>query len=495
MVETPKIHDIRERYEEGCSISQIASDLGLDRKTVRKYVNMDDFSPKVPVKRKRASILDSHRGYVDEILEADQYIRRKQRHTARRIYERLVEERGFEGSYNIVQRYVKDWHERMAAEGKLAAGEGFMPLTWPAGTAQADFGEADFILDGEQRIMKFFVLSFPFSNVGFVQVFGGETAECVCQGLKDAANYIGGVPEKIVFDNATGVGRKIMGAVQETELFHHFRLHYGFDLRICNPESGHEKGNVERKVHTLRSRMFVPVPNVAGGDLRRYNAWLLDEVKRWNDREHYQKGTNQLVLFEEDLKALRPLPGSDFEARRYVERKTDKYGCVQLEGRHAYSVCPAMQRTKVIVGIGAHDITIHNKDGGLIITHPRLFGSGNTRINNPASLLPVLRRSPGSWEQCPVRQVVTPIVRQYLDSGSNSDRRAAVAVLMDVTDRYGFDTAQRAFSAGVERGRTETDAVMLLAARIASGGLDAVPEPGPSLAAYDELLYDNLKEV
>lgn len=495
MVKTPTIHDIKERFEEGHSITQIARDLGLDRKTVRKYTNMEDFSPKVPVKRTRASLLDPHREYVDEILEADRYVRRKQRHTARRIYERLVEERDFEGSYNIVQRYVKAWHEKAATAGNPPTGEGFMPLTWPAGTAQADFGEADFILDGEQQTMKFFVLSFPFSNVGFVQVFGGETAECVCQGLKDVANYIGGMPAKIVFDNASGVGRKIMGAVQETELFHNFRLHYDFDIRLCNPDSGHEKGNVERKVHTLRSKLFVPVPIIPDNDLLAYNSGLLNEVERWNNQKHYQKGTNQLQLFEEDLKALRPLPSHSFDVRRYVERKTDKYGCVQIDGRHAYSVSPMMQRVRVIVGVGAHDVTVHSTDGALIITHPRIFGPRNTRISDPASLLPVLRRNPGSWEQCPVRQVVTPVMQQYMDAGSSSVRRTAIQVLTEVTNQYGFDTAQKAFSAGIERGRTEIEAVMLLAARIASGGIDTVPEPGPSLAAYDELLHDNLKEA
>ena len=495
MVKTPTIHDIKEKYEEGYSIAQIARDLGLDRKTVRKYVNMDNFSPEVPVRHTRASLLDLHRDFVDEILTADQYVRRKQRHTARRIYERLVEERNFEGSYNIVQRYVKAWHEKMAAAGKLSVGDGFMPLTWPAGTAQVDFGEADFVIAGEQKTMKFFVLSFPFSNVGFVQVFGGETAECVCQGLIDVMNYIGGVPEKIVFDNASGVGRKIMGVVQETELFHKFRLHYGFALRLCNPDSGHEKGNVERKVYTLRAKMFVPVPTLEDADLVDYNARLLDEVEKWNDQEHYQKGTNQLLLFEEDMKVLRPLPHNVFNARRYVERKTDKYGCVQIEGRHTYSVSPAMQHVKVLVGIGAHDVTISSTEGTQLITHPRIFGSGYTRISDPASLLPVLRRNPGSWEQCPVRQAVTPTLQQYMDTCSNSARRTVVATLMDVTDRYGFDTAQKAFTAGIERGQTETDAVLLLAARMTSGGIDALPEPGPSLAAYDELLYDNLDKA
>lgn len=494
MVETPKIHDIKERFNNGHTISQIARDLQMDRKTVRKYVNMEDFSPKVPIKHHRASLLDAHRDFIDEILAADQYVRPKQRHNARRIYERLTDERGFQGSYNLVQRYVKAWREQMTAAGKLAENDGFMPLNWPPGTAQADFGEADFHLNGELQALKFFVLSFPYSNVGFVQVFGGETAECVGQGLKDVANYIGGVPEKIIFDNAAGVGSKIMGVVRETDLFHNFRLHYGFDLRICNPYAGHEKGNTERMVHTMRSKLFVPVPVITDCNLETYNAQLLEDVKKWNDRTHYAKEVNQLKLFEEDCRRLRPLPHSEFEVRRYVERKTDKYGCITVDGKHTYSVNPNLQRVRVIAGIGAHNITVHTEEGTLLAVHPRVFGSRKTRFHDPEALLPILQRNPGSWEQCPIRPAVDAVLRHYIDIRQGAERREAVAILVKVTEQYGFDIARKAFSTGIQRGVAAADDICVLAARIQSGGLAAVPDPGPSLAVYDTLLCDNLKE-
>ena len=92
-------------------------------------------------------------------------------------------------------------------------------LIWFPGDAQADFGEADFYEGPRCVRRKYFVLSFPYSNDGYIQIFGGETAECVCQGLKDIFEYIGGVPTKIVFDNATGVGRRIKDKVIETDLF------------------------------------------------------------------------------------------------------------------------------------------------------------------------------------------------------------------------------------------------------------------------------------
>jgi hypothetical protein len=92
---------------------------------------------------------------------------------------------------------------------------------------------------------KYLTVSFPYSNRGFCQVFGGETGECVCQGLKDIFEYIDGVPRVLVFDNATGVGltgRRVGDQIREAQLFQQMRAHYGFLVRFCNPNAGHEKG-------------------------------------------------------------------------------------------------------------------------------------------------------------------------------------------------------------------------------------------------------------
>ena len=107
-----------------------------------------------------------------------------------------------------------------------------------------DFGEADFNEDTDCVRRKYLTTSFPFSNDGLSQIFGGETAECVCQGLQDVFQYTGGVPYLLVFGNAKGVGRRICEKVMETELFSRFRAHYGFQIRFCNPQAGWEKGSV-----------------------------------------------------------------------------------------------------------------------------------------------------------------------------------------------------------------------------------------------------------
>ena len=136
-----------------------------------------------------------------------------------------------------------------------------------------DFGEADFNVNGVCHRMKYLTVSFPYSNDGFTQVFGDETAECVCQGLRNIFEYIGGVPPLLIFDNATGVGRRVGSQVHETELFRRFRAHYGCRVKFCNPYAGYEKGNVERKVGYFRANLFVPVPRVKNFHV--YNCELL----------------------------------------------------------------------------------------------------------------------------------------------------------------------------------------------------------------------------
>jgi transposase len=202
MLNMSEIDHIREMKKEGRTISDINRETGVDRKTIRKYIALNDFSPKPAVTQERSSILDPYKEKIKEWLASDKSHWRKQRHTAKKICDRLHKECGYEGSYNTVQRYVKEIREQTKTKASLE-------LVWQPGVAQVDFGEADFIENGNTVREKYLVVSFPYSNDGYAQVFGGETAECVCQGLKDIFEYIGGVPPLLIFDNATGVGHRV----------------------------------------------------------------------------------------------------------------------------------------------------------------------------------------------------------------------------------------------------------------------------------------------
>lgn len=257
MLKMSQVNYIRDLSNSGYRIAEISKKLNLDRKTVRKYLNQEDFSPTPPVRHPAPSKLAPYKPKILKWLAEDQHVWQKQQHTAKRILDRLREEDDFDGSYSIVQRYVKSVRHAQQARAT-------QELVWEPGSAQVDFGEADFNVNGLCRRMKYLTVSFPYSNDGFTQVFGGETAECVCQGLRNIFEYIGGVPPLLIFDNATGVGRRVGSQVHETELFRRFRAHYGCRVKFCNPYAGYEKGNVERKVGYVRANLFVPVPRNQG---------------------------------------------------------------------------------------------------------------------------------------------------------------------------------------------------------------------------------------
>ncbi|MCI1751201.1 MAG: IS21 family transposase [Megasphaera cerevisiae] len=230
MLTMSKINEIRESFEQGKKVSQIARELEVDEKTVRKYLKQENFSPAMPIAEERISRLDPYKLLIQQWMDGDIRVWYKQRHTAQRIYDRLKAEcPEFDLSYPTVQRFVKEYKR------KLQQIKTFQELVWHPGEAQVDFGEAEFYEQGVLCRKKYLTVSFPYSNRGFYQVFGGETSECVCQGLKDIFEDIGGVARVLVFDNATGVGRRIGEQIREAQLFQQMRAHYGFLVRFCNP--------------------------------------------------------------------------------------------------------------------------------------------------------------------------------------------------------------------------------------------------------------------
>ena len=477
MLRMSQINDIRDLRQMGYGISRIAEKKGLDRKTVRKYLEMDDFSPEPPVTQKRKNcIITPYKEKIEEWLREDAKVWPKQRHTAKRIYDRLRSECGYSGSYETVQKYLKEVRREQKTTETLE-------LVWEAGTSQVDFGESDFD-ERDVRVRRpCLTTSFPFSNDGFSQVFRGETAECVCQGLKDIFEYIGGVPRLLIFDNATGVGRRIKDKVIETELFQRFRAHYGFMVRFCNPHAGHEKGNVENKVGTTRRNLFVPVPSY--WDIEVYNRSLLEMHEEKASEIHYKKQRRISELFEEDKKNLLPLPAKPFNVCRYETHKADGYGKVCLDGCHYYSTRPEYHGKMITVGIRAHYIDILNDDGSILVTHMRSFGSTRTDTNDYSTSIAMLTKNVGAWGNSGVRMDASEDLRNLMDSLDRKNQRNMLKYLQQLTDQYGYDTALDTLSYVAKSGVITEESINQAAAQISLFGNADVTTP---LEQYDIFL-------
>ena len=306
----PIQQDIRRRDRQGVPHARIARELGVDRGTVAKYARQEDCSPRPRKDRRYGRKTDAFEHVIDRWLEADRMMPRKQRHTAKRVYDRLVAEHGFDGSYSGVRRYVKAWRE-----ANREASDGYLRLEWDPGVMQVDFGVALADVAGRERSVHFLVASLPYSNMRYAVAMPGENAECLCAGLSMVFERMGGVPAVLIMDNATGAGRRDRnGEVTLTHVFAAFVSHHRMEVRFCNPYSGNEKGNVENAVGFLRRNLMVPKP--AAESFEQLTRLLLERCEAMSLTSSSPKDPASSVAdrFETDRDALMPLPSHAFDA-------------------------------------------------------------------------------------------------------------------------------------------------------------------------------------
>ena len=189
--------EVRRRWLAGESQRGIARALGISRNTVKKYCEGSN----VPWKRKsyvrKATILTPEvKAFIEECLKADEEEGRpKQEHTARRIYTRLVEEKGYQGGESTIRRAV---HE---IKGKTR--EAFVPLAFEPGEAmQIDWGECSIYLSEEKLTVYLFCARMCYSDVPFVIAYRRQNSESFLDALVQTLNFFGGTPRRVIFDNA-----------------------------------------------------------------------------------------------------------------------------------------------------------------------------------------------------------------------------------------------------------------------------------------------------
>ena len=200
--------------------------------------------------------LEPYIGVIEGILEEDRVAPKKQRHTVKRIYDRLRKEHGFRGGYTIVKDYVR--------ERRLRLREMYVHLSHPPGHAQCDFGQAKAIIGGVERKIHYFVLDLPHSDGCFVKAYPAETTEAFSDGHVSAFAFLGGVPRSILYDNSRLAVAKILGdgRRKRTGVFSELVSHYLFEDRFGRPG----KGKVEGLVGYARRNFLVPIPTYMSFD-------------------------------------------------------------------------------------------------------------------------------------------------------------------------------------------------------------------------------------
>jgi transposase len=403
----------------GTSLRAAAREFGINRRTITKIVE----SP-VPagyrvagsrIKPKLGGFLQA----IERILAEDGSAPPKQRHTAKRIYERLRDELGYAGSYQQVRVYV--------AQLKSRPKECFVPLVSVPGEAEADFFEAVAIIDGLRWRTHVFLHDLPFSDVWFARAYPSENAESFADGHAAAFAFVGGVPRSIVYDNPSYAVKREPGGLKGrertlTQSFAELCSAFLFEPVFANVASGNEKGSVERKVCSVRSRAFVPLPHAASFEELNEKLFAMALA----DKEKAER-------FAEDAAHLLPL--TDYKPSRLVSVKADKLALVRFD-RSSYSVPSGLCRQRLLVRATPFVVEILDKER-VVATHPRSHQPGGT-VTVIAHYVDVLEHKPRAARSAlPVIQAGLPdefeaYRRRVEDRTADGDRRF-VAVLRLVT--------------------------------------------------------------
>jgi transposase len=445
---------------DGLSQRSVAREFGISRKSVRKMVSFSvppGYRRQQAVKRPK---LDPWVGVIDAILEEDKARPAKQRHTAKRVFDRLREEHQFTGGYTIVKDYLRS----VARRGR----EMFVPLVHPAGEAQVDFGEALAVIGGVERKAHYLVVDLPHSDDCFVIAFPAETTEAFLEGHVRAFAYFGGVPTRILYDNTKIAVAKILGGTERkrTRAFSELQSHYLFADKFGRPAKGNDKGKVEGLVGYARRNFMVPVPCFATWDA--FNAHLEAECRKRQQRK--LRGHKETIAerFERDSAALLTLPASPYDACEKVAARVTSLALVRYRGND-YSVPTRHGHLKVLVRGYVHEVTIAC-GSEIIAKHPRSY-EREAVVYDPLHYLALLEQKTRALDQAaPLQGWQLPAcyfqLRRLLEARLKHGGREYVQVLR-LLETFAFDEVTQAIEYALELGTIGFDAVKhLLLCRI-----------------------------
>ncbi|GGI01707.1 transposase [Arthrobacter liuii] len=388
----------RDARVEGLSVRALAARHKVHRRTVRQAL----VSASPPERKLRQGVswrLEPFKVAIDAMLIEDTTAPRKQRHTARRILARLIEEHGAEElSYSTVRDYVRVRRAQIDVEAGRRV-EVFIPQEHaPGAEAEVDFGEVWVVLNGVKTKCHMFIFRLSHSGKAVHRIYPTQAQEAFLEGHIEAFNEIGGVPVRhIRYDNLTsavtavvfGQGRQR----QENDRWVLFRSHYGFDPFYCQPgiAGAHEKGGVEGEVGWFRRNRLSPMPAAESLDE------LNDRIRVWEAQDDRRRINDRIRTIGQDFAAeqpfLAPLPAEVFDPGLVLNPRVDRSSMVTVR-MVKYSVPARFIGRKVRVSLRASEVVVF--DGRAVAArHPRIVAKGGQSVQLD-HYLEVLKTKPGA---------------------------------------------------------------------------------------------------
>lgn len=359
-------HVIRHKhYVEGMSARRIARQLGLNRRTVKKYLFQSE-PHRAEASGRSQPVLSVVGPRIEALLdEWEPRLEGKHRLTAPRLYRQLREE-GLEVGERTVSRFL--------AEKRRQAAEVYIPLVHRAGDeAQVDFFEVTVDENGRRRKAWKFLMRLMYSGRDFIHLYDRCDRPCFLDGHVRAFTYLGGVARRLIYDNLSAAVKRVVG-LKDRELTDRFKAlasHYLFEPCFARPRQGHDKGGVEGRGKSIRLQHMTPI--LSGPDLETISATVRNDVERlWRQRRHTD-GRPLPTLFEEERSLLLPLPAVAFDPRCLDPVAISHGSTVKVEGAE-YSLPESWARLDAEAWIGACDILFCCR--GEQTLRPRQFPGG-----------------------------------------------------------------------------------------------------------------------
>ncbi len=382
----------------GKNISEIARLTGHSRNTIKKAIRGELWGYRER-QHQPFPALEPFLKVIETWLKEDKDQPKKQRHTARRIYHRLVAEYGYKGGESTVRRYVSLTRANLGLDSCQA----FIPCEADGGReAEADWGQATAVIAGEQTKLKFFCMRSKYSGKAFVRFYLCERQQALFDAHIQAFAFFGGVFPVLIYDNLTTAVRKVMqgrNRIEQTS-FGKFRAYYSFESRFCTPGSGHEKGGVEGLVGFSRRNFMVPIPSAAS--LEELNETVLRQCLAYG--HHKIDGCEQTVdeRYEEEKGLLLSLPEAVFSNTQFYDGRIDKYATAIID-KNRYSVPSRYAGFRVRILLSVDRVEIFHGTRKLA-THDRLYGNNKWRLN-PDHYLELIQQRPMAFNSArPIRQ-------------------------------------------------------------------------------------------
>lgn len=500
MIHMEFIAEIRRRhFIEGESISAIARDLRLSRPTVRKHLKTV-VEPVYHRQQQPYPKLGEFETRLVAWLEADFNLPKSRRRTARRLFEGLQCE-GYQGAYDSVQRFVKQWKARRISSP--AVKQAFVPLVFAPGQAgQFDWSYEQVELGGVVQTIKLAHFRLAYSRQMFVVAYPREAQEMVLDAHNRAFTFFGGVPRQMIYDNLKTVVEAIFVGKERrfNRRFLALANHYLFEPVACTPESGWEKGQVENQVGNIREWLFTPRPSFAG--FAELNAWLATRCRELAERSHPSEKSRRIAeCFADEQPHLRPVT-AEFDG--YVEQMVRVSStCLVSSDRNRYSVPARWAGQVVSVRTTAEHIRVV-ADGDVVAAHARCFGREQL-ICDPWHYLPVLEKKPGALRNgAPFQGWDLPAairrVREHLLKQAKGDR--AFVDLLLAARETGVEALAVACELVLERGGVTAPVILNELRRLMAPAIPvemALPdqlklatEPLADCSRYDHLLSGSL---